>query len=166
MPGKEDRSGHATLAIDSDVAELDRLREFLDAFYSRVGVPDDMGFHVAVALEELTVNAIKHGHCDPGREAIRISLEWDGACLLIEFSDNGVPFDPLSAPAPALNQAIERRPIGGLGVHLVRCLIPEIRYERRDGRNCLFLTKPIETQFDLARSQGGADENHDGNCPC
>jgi serine/threonine-protein kinase RsbW len=166
MPEREDRSRQETLTIDSDLAELDRLREFVDGYCGRVAVPDDIRFHVAVALEELTINSIKHGHCDPRSGAIQITLGWDGARLAIAFSDNGAPFDPLSVPAPELKQEIASRSIGGLGVHLVRCLMPEIRYERRNGRNCLFLTKPVNTQADLTRPKGGADANHDGNCPC
>ena len=165
MSENENGSRAETLTIDSDLAALDRLRDFLDSFYSRVALPDDIRFHVGVALEELTINSIMHGGCDPQDRAIQISLESDGARLLITFSDNGAPFDPLSAPAPDMKQEIATRPIGGLGVHLIRCLIPEIRYERRNGRNCLFLIKPIERQADLIPPQGGADANHDGNSP-
>lgn len=165
MPENQDRSRSESLTIDSDLAELDRLRDFLESFYNRVAMPDDIRFHVAVALEELTINSIMHGRCDPQDRAIQISLEWDGARLLITFSDNGAPFDPLSVPAPDLKQEIASRPIGGLGVHLVRSLIPQIRYERRNGRNCLFLIKPVERPADLIPPQGGADANHDGNSP-
>ncbi len=78
-------------------------------------------------------------------------LDPRGSRLHIIYSDNGVPFDPLTLPVPDLAADVGRRPIGGLGIHFVRCLIPEIRYERRDGRNYLFLTKPIENKAELTQ---------------
>ncbi len=163
MPQEPVRSGEDTLTLDSDLAELDRLQEFLDAYCDRTGLPDNTRYHLILVLEELLINSVRHGRCDPRAQAIRIGLQREGDRLLIAFSDNGVPFDPSTAPPPNLTQDLLRRPIGGLGIHLVRSLVPEIRYERRDGRNCLFLAKPIETQVEPARPQEGTDADRDGN---
>ena len=154
-----------TLTLDSDLRELERLREFIEAFCDRTALPEQIRHHLSVALEELVVNSIKHGRCDPRADAIRIELKLQGDHLQIAFSDSGIPFNPLARPAPNLGEDIGRRPVGGLGIHLVRSLMPEIRYERRDGRNCLFLSKPIESQAELTRPQGGTDANRHGNCP-
>ncbi len=142
---------HNALTLDSELTELERLREFIERFCAGASVPAQTCYHLSVALEELFVNAVKHGRCDPRRDAIRIEMRIEGDRLQIALSDNGVTFDPLSVPTPDLAADVGRRPIGGLGIHFVRCLIPEIRYERRDGRNCLFLTKPMETKAELTR---------------
>jgi len=60
--------------------------------------------------------------------------------LTIEMVDDGKPFDPLTdAPVPDVNAPMEERPIGGLGVFLVRKLMDELTYRREEGRNHLTL---------------------------
>lgn len=145
MPEDDLQSVVDTLTLDSEVSELERLREFIEAFCGRAALPEQACYHVSVAIEELAVNSIKHGLCEPRKGAIHITLCLKDDLLHIEFSDNGIPFNPLEAPPPDLNQDLGKRPIGGLGIHLVRCLLPEIRYERRDGRNHLILIKPLDT---------------------
>ncbi|MCW5977684.1 MAG: ATP-binding protein [Bryobacteraceae bacterium] len=132
------------LVLDSALAELPRLESWIDEFAAREGLPDSIHYHLNVALEELVINAIKHGQCQPAEEAIRLSMILDGGVLRIELSDCGIAFDPLQAPAPDLALGLKERPIGGLGVHLVRCLMDSVDYERRDGRNRLLLTKRVE----------------------
>lgn len=151
MPEEPGSSGEDVLTLDSDLAELERLRQFIEAFCDRTALSQEMRYHLSVVLEELVVNAVKHGDCDPRASAIRIGLRLRGDHLEIAFSDSGVPFNPLVMPPPKLDEDLGRRPVGGLGIHLIRCLVPQIRYERCDGRNYLFLTKPIEPKAELAR---------------
>jgi len=108
----------------------------------------------------LVINAIKHGACEPLSDAIRLSMRIEGGKVRMTLCDTGVPFDPLQAPSPDLTQKLPFRPIGGLGIHLVRCLIPGIRYERRDGRNYLYLTKPVNQDCAFV----GQEEDQDADC--
>ena len=64
----------------------------------------------------------------------------DGA-LRIEVIDDGQPFNPLEVPEPDTSLAMADRPIGGLGIHLLRELADEATYERRDRTNRLVLLK-------------------------
>ena len=66
----------------------------------------------------------------------------------VVVSDDGPAFDPLAAAAPDTSLGVEERPIGGLGIALVRRLMDEVEYERRDGRNHLRLAP-------AARPDGG-----------
>ncbi len=73
------------------------------------------------------------------------SLQDDG--LSVRMSDNGVPFDPLAAPPPDTSTNLEDRPIGGLGLELIRTLPDEIDYARQEGRNvvtAVFYLSPTE----------------------
>jgi serine/threonine-protein kinase RsbW len=58
-------------------------------------------------------------------------------------SDDGPEFDPLAAEAPDTTLAVEDRPIGGLGIELVKRLMDEVRYERSGGRNRLRLARRL-----------------------
>ena len=98
MPGNNASGVENTLTLDSDPAELERLRSFIDAFCDRENVPEEAHYHLNVALEELVLNAMKHGGCDPKRGAIRLAMQRDGDALRITLSDTGVSFNPLQAP--------------------------------------------------------------------
>lgn len=152
------------LTLDSDLAELERLQEFIDAFCDRAALPEQIRYHLSLVLEELVVNTVKHGRCDPRDNAIHINLRVREGRVQIAFCDSGIAFNPLDAPPPNLGEDVECRPIGGLGIHLVRCLMPETRYERRDGRNYLFLAKPIEPKTESTQPQGGVDADRHGDC--
>jgi anti-sigma regulatory factor (Ser/Thr protein kinase) len=136
--------GERVLTLNSDLAELDRLGEFIDGFCDVEGIPQKTCHQLHIALEELVINAIRHGGCDPKEGAIRLSIRKKGNDVSIELSDSGVDFNPLDTPSPDLAKNLLDRPVGGLGIHLVRHLVASIRYERRGGRNYLHLTKPVK----------------------
>jgi anti-sigma regulatory factor (Ser/Thr protein kinase) len=92
-------------------------------------------FRVNLALEELGLNIMNHGH-DEGTHEIEIDLISDADSLTIEIRDDGKPFDPLNdAPTPDLDSPVGVRTPGGLGVHLVRTMMDELSYRREQGKN-------------------------------
>ena len=144
MRENETGSGESVLMLDSDIAELQRLEKFLDGFCTIESVPEEICYQLQIALEELVVNVIKHGRCEPKKGAIRLAIKKQGAEVCAVLSDSGVGFNPLDAPPADLTRSLLDRPVGGLGIHLVRHLIPSIRYERRGSRNYLYLTRPLK----------------------
>ena len=96
---------------------------------------------VSLAIEELVTNCIKYGYTDAKEHIIDFVLSVDEGTLRMEVIDDGNPFNPLDAPRPDLTLPPESRPIGGLGLHLLRELADDMRYERRDGTNRLSVTK-------------------------
>jgi len=134
--------------LDADLAELERLTEWLDRFCESHGVEDAAHYHINVAVEEVVINAIKHGQCHPQAGAIEVELTLAGEELQIEVTDTGVPFNPLELPPPQLDADIAKRKIGGLGVHLVRSLMTRVEYERLAGGNRLRLSKRIAGEND------------------
>ena len=157
-------SAEAMLTLDSDLAELERVQECVDTFCDSAALSEQIRYHLSLVLEELVVNTVRHGRCHSHDNAIHIKLRVSGDRVQIVFSDSGIPFNPLATPTPNLAEDVGRRPIGGLGIHLVRCLMPEIRYERRGGRNYLFLTKPIAPNTGSTQQQGGVHANRPGGC--
>jgi serine/threonine-protein kinase RsbW len=133
-----------SLTLPGDLACLERLSAWIDEFCALHAVPDETHYHLNVALEEMVINAIKHGQCGMAEDAIRVIMELADGEIRITVSDSGKAFNPLDVPEPDLGGDIARRPVGGLGIHLVRCLMGSVRYERRDERNWLYLTKPVK----------------------
>ena len=96
---------------------------------------------VNLALEELVTNTISYGFTDAGEHVIRISLHLDGPDLHIRVEDDATAFNPLEREAPDLVTPLAERPIGGLGIHFVRTLMDDVRYERVGARNVLSMRK-------------------------
>lgn len=163
MREKEINSGESVLTLDSDSAELERLREFVDEFCKLEVLPREICNQLQVALEELVINAIKYGGCEPKEGAIRLSIRKKGDEVSVVLSDSGVDFNPLDAPSPDLTKNLLDRPVGGLGIHLVRHLIPSIRYERLGGRNYLYLTKPVKPESGTVSPEEETHANRDGD---
>jgi anti-sigma regulatory factor (Ser/Thr protein kinase) len=138
-----DPSTEDHIRLNAEVGELERLTAWLDGFCERHEIPDDAHYHLNVAVEELALNAIKHGRCSPAEGAIEVGLRLSGQELQITFTDTGIPFNPLNAPPPELTGSIADRPIGGLGIHLVRSLMNSVEYERAGGQNRLRLKKDL-----------------------
>jgi len=114
-----------------------RLLAQVDAGLAGHGLPATLMHDVQLVVEEVACNVIDHG-AESGREpSLELVATVEGHQLAIEFRDDGRPFDPLSQPGPDLDADIADRPIGGLGVHLVRELAEEIAYARADEKNVL-----------------------------
>ena len=73
-------------------------------------------------LDEIVLNVIRHGHDDQGEHEIHVRLRAGPDAVTIMVEDDGKPFNPLDAPPPNLDLPIEQRPIGGLGIFLVKSL--------------------------------------------
>lgn len=101
--------------------------------------PPRLVYLVNLTLEELGLNALTHGR-EHGLDEFSISIRSGSESVEIEMLDNGAPFDPLSdAPIPDPDAPLESRPVGGLGIYLIRNMVDEAHYRRADGRNCLTL---------------------------
>jgi anti-sigma regulatory factor (Ser/Thr protein kinase) len=75
--------------------------------------------------------------------SLTFEVEPDKERLTVTLIDDGPPFDPFSEAAPDVTLSVEDRVIGGLGIHLVRKLMDEVSYERRDGQNVVVLKKDL-----------------------
>ena len=134
----------AAITLSAKHEELTRLQAFADEFAHECGLPDDERSRLLVILDELFTNAVTHGHGPHSADGnITVALGCRKGRLRISFVDAGPPFDPLAFGAPDLDAAGEERPIGGLGIHLVRSLVDQARYRREGGRNHLRLVRRI-----------------------
>lgn len=106
-------------------------------------LPEEVEFQIDLVLDELVSNVIRHGLKDDKEHIIEVNLCRDGHDLTLEVEDDGVPFNPLDNPVPDINKPIEERRIGGLGIHLVRQVMDSLAYERRKGKNFLFMKKRL-----------------------
>ena len=114
-----------------------------DVFSASEGIAGPQVQAVQVALDEVLSNTVRSGFSADRVGRIDVRFEVVDGVLDILVVDDGPAFDPLARPAPDTGAPLEARPVGGLGIHLVRQLMDSVEYERREGRNRLRLRKGI-----------------------
>jgi anti-sigma regulatory factor (Ser/Thr protein kinase) len=125
--------------MGDDWAELTALTEKLALFF-RTHQNVNMINPVNLLLEELYSNTLNYGQC--GKVHVTITLEMRDHELLIQYEDNGLPFNPFEeAKQPDLGSTLEERAIGGLGIHFIKNMTDSQQYERLEGINKITLSK-------------------------
>jgi sigma-B regulation protein RsbU (phosphoserine phosphatase) len=131
------------IIMRNDIQQIPTLAECVEG----LNVPQKLNMPINLALEEAVSNVMLYAY--PGRNDGKVFVEYlenvtpDGKQLIFTISDSGIPFDPTRKEEADISLSAEERNIGGLGIHLVRQLMDEIRYERVEDKNILTLVKNI-----------------------
>lgn len=138
--------------LKSDLSELKILCLQLTYFGQVHGLPEILISEVNICLDEMFTNIIMYGFKDDSEHIIRFKINLNGNALLICIEDNGLPFNPLMKKESELPADIDNAEIGGLGIHIVKKLMDDIWYERKQGTNKLTLMKEIHSTSHLYKS--------------
>jgi anti-sigma regulatory factor (Ser/Thr protein kinase) len=136
------------LRLTNRLEEKERLQSTVEQFGLKHRWPRLVLNEIELVLEELITNIISYAFEDRSEHEINFLMEVHADRLEIQTEDNGKAFDPLSQPAPDLTKPLEERPIGGLGIYMIRKLTDEAEY-RREGRQNFFRFKKslLEPKF-------------------
>lgn len=135
-PGLNPRGAPRTVAaverrFPRDIGSLEAIFAFVDEFAAAERIPPDGGHDVALISEELFTNMVRHGI--GGGSHVAVQLEREGARIAVTLRDFDVePFDPTRGGGFDPGRPIAERGAGGMGLHLVRRLADEMRYDYRD----------------------------------
>ena len=132
-----------SLVLRNDLSELKRMSEAVSAWCRDNGLSSAAEFHINLALDEIVSNVIRYGWKDSGEHHLDVRLVVLNGEATLEIEDDAAPFNPLEAPAPDLDRRVEERPVGGLGIHLVRQVMDGLDYRRLDGKNLFVMKKKI-----------------------
>ena len=130
--------------LKNNLPEIQRLAHLADDFGRRHRLNAETSHNVKVGLDEILTNIISYAYDDAREHIIVIRLSLDQEKWTVEVEDDGRPFNPLNAPEPDTKQLLGERPIGGLGIHLVRKLIDELEYRRQNDRNILVMRLKVK----------------------
>lgn len=127
--------------IDLGTPELPRLAAAVEEMAEIQGWVPDLAFQIQLTLDEIGDNLVEH-RAQAQSTYMKVTLASQERAVTIQVIDDGIAFDPTAdAPAADITSPLEDRPIGGLGLHLIRTLMDKIDYRREDGRNILTLVK-------------------------
>ena len=140
-PHKESVMLEESLTLKNDISEVARLNTFMESMAARLGMPTDITGQVKLAVEEAVVNAIYYAYPKDTEGEVTVTVKGNPNHLKVVITDHGTPFDPTEAPLADTSLSVEERPIGGLGIFLVRQLMDSLNYERINGANVLTMKK-------------------------
>jgi serine/threonine-protein kinase RsbW len=134
-------SAEASRNFPAELEQLALMRKFVEETATAWQADPDELADVVLAVDELATNSTLHGY--RGRSGdIELKMRRTGADLEIVLRDRATAFDPTQVPPPDMSLPLEDRPIGGLGLHLVRHMVDELRYRARpEGGNEIVLVK-------------------------
>ena len=130
-----------TLRISAKVSNLARIRRYVEQRAATLKIPREVIRDMVQAVDESASNIILHGYRgEPG--TIEVEIRKEGDSLVAYLRDQAPPFDPTSVPPPDLTLPLHKRPMGGLGVYLVKQLMDSVSHRLLpDGSNELSLSK-------------------------
>ncbi len=131
------------LRLENKISELDKIRDALEEMAAAWGLPPQVSMSVNLALEEAFTNIVNYAYDDDGRHEITLDFHMRDNELHIAIRDDGRPYDPTVQDEPDIALPATDRPIGGLGIFLIKKIMDEVRYERKDDKNQLFLKKTL-----------------------
>jgi serine/threonine-protein kinase RsbW len=143
FPAKTWMPLHHSMTVPASVPGVREAESELLAFAKASGLPQDAIWRLEVALDEVLSNVVRHGSAAGRVGLISVDLDVEGSRIEVVVTDDAPAFNPLEAQAPDASVPLEERPIGGLGIALVKSLMDEVAYERREGRNRLTLRKTL-----------------------
>jgi sigma-B regulation protein RsbU (phosphoserine phosphatase) len=136
------------LTVKANKDNLDKIKDFINEELKQNGYSPGLINEIILAVEEIFINIASYAYC--GTEAETEDCQAAGIVsvsisavdkTIIRFEDNGHSFNPIEQPSPNLNTPITEREIGGLGIFIVKKIMDNIEYFRKDNKNILIMTK-------------------------
>lgn len=130
-------------SFEAKVENLHLVLEFLESELEKHECNMKISTALAIAIEELFVNVASYSYPNSTGEAT-LKLDFQNKDVLITLIDSGIPFDPVAKQDPDVTLSAEDRQIGGLGIYMVKQTMDEMKYERKDNLNILYMKKRIQ----------------------
>ena len=132
------------LTVDAAVENIEVVTDFVNEELEKLDCPVKARRQIDVAIDELFGNIARYAYSpDVGKATVRFSVEENPLEVTITFIDNGITFNPLEKSNPDTHLSAEERPIGGLGIFLVKKSMDLVEYEYKNGQNILKIKKNI-----------------------
>ena len=138
------------LTIEANTDNLDKVLSFVDQRLEELDCSMKVQMQIDLAIEEVYVNVAQYAYqyLPPeerrkGMVSICVEDLDDPKRVEVTFADEGIPFDPLAKEDPDVTLNADSRPIGGLGIFMVKKSMDSVEYEYKDGKNILKFRKDL-----------------------
>lgn len=128
------------VSLHNQPSEIAVAHEALDRIVAQHGLSARAASRLHLAIEEHVTNIISHGYQSGRTGTITARFSLEGPVLQVEIKDDAEAFNPLAAPEVDTTLPLEEKPVGGLGIHLIRQSVDALEYRREGNRNILVMT--------------------------
>ncbi|HSP17744.1 MAG TPA: ATP-binding protein [Thermoanaerobaculia bacterium] len=127
--------------VARDIGALPEVMRLVETFFSETHADPNVRFPVELALEEIFTNVVKYNAVGKGRIKIDLGIRNDD--VIVTVTDFDTPrFDPVGdAPEVNIDEPLQRRSAGGLGIHLVKKMMDRIEYSHQNRTGTITLHK-------------------------
>ncbi len=130
--------------------QLCRVMSLTGQLLEEAGFGEDDRRLIEISVEEIFTNIASYAYKE---EEGMVWIQWDireageaGKEAVIRFQDEGVPYDPFARRDPDLNLPFEERPVGGLGVYMVKQFMDTASHCYEEGHNVTVIRKVVTVQ--------------------
>lgn len=132
------------LTLLNDISQISLLQSFIDEVGEEIGLEKSLVLKLNLALEEAVSNIILYAYPKEMGKKIMVSVTLKNNDLIFTITDTGIPFDPTLSENPNIEISAEERPIGGLGIFLIKQIMNEVTYTRIHDINVFTMKKKID----------------------
>ncbi len=132
------------LTVDATVDNIAAVTDFVEGELDAVGCPVKARMQLDMVIDEIMANVAQYAYA-PGTGPVTVRFAFDEATrtVTLTFLDKGLPYDPRQKADPDVSLSAEDRPIGGLGIFLVKKAMDRMDYEYKFGQNVLTIQKRL-----------------------
>lgn len=139
-----DSAENRKIVINAALENLGMVNSFVESLLAEKDCSPKVMMQLELVVEEIFSNIANYAYGDEvGQVTIEGCLEDNAAKIRLKFVDKGTPYNPLEKPDPDVTLGLEDRPIGGLGIYLVKNNVDDIFYQHEDEQNILTIIKNI-----------------------
>ena len=132
------------ITVNACVDKIAEVVAFVEEQLENMGAGMKAQMQISIAVDELFANIANYAYPNgEGTATVRVEASEDGKKAVITFIDSGVPYNPLEKEDPDITLSAEDRPIGGLGIFMVKKSMDDIAYRYENGKNILSIRKKI-----------------------
>ena len=143
MTSLPEEGDYHNIVLHNQIDEIGRMAAFLDEICEGLNLSVEETFNIHLALEEAVSNVIMYAFPKEEDHEITLSVRYTNDRLIFKIIDSGKEFDPTLQPNVDVTLSLEERPIGGLGIFLIRNIMQAVEYSRVDNQNILTMVKVI-----------------------
>lgn len=136
------------LVLTNHIEEIARMVTFIDELSEELSLSAEDSFNIHLAMEEAVSNVIMYAYPQDEEHELTIVVRHVDNRLIFKIIDSGKEFDPTQQPDADITLSLEERPIGGLGIFLIRRIMQQVEYHRVDGKNILTMIKALDDKID------------------
>ncbi len=131
------------VSLYNKASEIPLAHQALDRFAADHALPGKVVRALHLALEEHLTNVVTYGYRLGQAGHIRVRYALEANILSLEVEDDAQPFNPTKAPEVDTSLPLDAKPLGGLGLLMIRKSVDELKYRREDHRNILIMLKRL-----------------------